>query len=618
MTATPAPHRGIAGTMTDDPMTDPVEIFPYQFQASYTDTIPGGDFPADDPMTMNVNELDDFINALNDAIALIEQDARYAQYTVDAVADLAGLIRAGREGEELVGENTWSVAAEVRSLIDQNRAGAPVAAFSATLPLTSVNPVAQIIAARGVSHDLRGAADEDVATVDTLLAMIAQYEQRAVAARDAINARLTRARTDVGGLRAGIATQMSRATSKEAEITTAASDANRLSAELLGTGESGGLEIEWRNLNRAIQAVDQGSTMIVFGGENPPSPNCNTEASCRTRLAELGTFDSDTNSIVGGLVEAKRTELTGKQADLRRFRTELAAINAEAARLRAAVQPNNQLLNDLVSANNDIDYNVGLIAAAERDVTAQQAADKEALADIPAGIESAKAAAIRTALEGIVNAPGATDPATPRFARDGNLADLTAAGAAVFARNPSAEAESPPALYADYGMWLEGTDAVPVLRTRMGLAGTDAEAAGTGDLSTAGTATYSGTARGLSARTVNEVTASGHFEADVSLSATFGASPTLGGTVRNFRAEAGQGGAHVGPWSIDLPATGPRAGTGDIRNAPFGNVGADGNPTAGGWSAYAYGLDGARPTGVYGGFQADFADGAAIGQFDAR
>ena len=60
------------------------------------------------------------------------------------------------------------------------------------------------------------------------------------------------------------------------------------------------------------------------------------------------------------------------------------------------------------------------------------------------------------------------------------------------------------------------------------------------------------------------------------------------------------------------------APSGDIRNAPFGNVGADGNPTAGGWSAYAYGLDGARPTGVYGGFQADFADGAAIGQFDAR
>ena len=603
-----------------DPQTDDVIPTPYQFQASYS--VSEDDFPADNPMTDDVNEFDDFINALNDAIALIEQDVRYAQYTVDAVVDLVGRIRTGREGEELVGENTWFASAEIRSLIVQNRDGAPVAAFSATLPLTEINPVAQIIAARGVSHDLKGAADEDVASVETLLSMTAEYERRAMAARDAINARLTRARADVGRLRASIATQESQATSKEAEIATAASDANRLSAELLGTEDRIGLEIEWASLNKQIQAFDQGSTDVVFTSEDDAFINCNSENTCRNRLAELGTFDSDTDTIVGGLVEAKRTELTGKQADLRRFRAQLAAINAEAARLRAAVQPNGQLLSDLRAAASEIAHYLRLIAAAEADVTAQQTADKAALEALADDIESTKAAAIRTALEGIVNAPGATDPATARFARDGNLADLTAAGDAVFARAPNAAPDAtPPTTYADYGMWLTGTDAAPVLETRMGLVDPDGAAPGSGDLATPGSATYNGTAHGLSARTAsgeNPVTASGHFTAAVRLDATFGDAPTLGGTVTNFRGVSGQGSAHVNTgWTIDLRATAPRTG-GDIRNAPFAPGTGTGHPTDGGWSAYAYGAAGERPTGVYGGFEADFTDGAAIGQFDAR
>ncbi len=610
-----------------DPETPDVIPAPYQFQASYS--VSGDDFPADDPMTDDKDEFAEFINALNDAIALIEQDVRYAQFTVDAVVDLVGRIRTGREGEDLGGTDEngnewWSAASEIRSLIQQNKVGAPVAAFSAKLPLTEIKPVAQIIGARGISHDLRGAADEDVAAIDTLLRMIAEYEKRAMAARDAINARLIKARADVGRLRAGIATQMSRAVSKEAEITTAANDAKRLSAELFGdegNQNRGGLELEWARLNGAIQAFDQGSIDVVFTSEDLAFVNCNSENSCRQRLADLGTFDSDTNSIVGGLVETKRMELTSKQADLRNFRAQLATINAEVARLRAAVQPNNQLLSDLVFAASEIAYSLRLIAAAEGTVTAQQAADKDALAALAADIESIKAAIIRTALEGIINATGATDPARARFARNGNLADLATAGDAVFARAPNAANDaSPPATYADYGMWLTGTDAEPVLETRMGLVDPDGNAPGPGDLTTPGTATYNGTAHGLAARTQlrggTSETASGHFTAAVRLNATFGDNPQIGGTVTNFQAESGQGSAHVSSaWTIDLRPTVPRGG--NILNAPFGGTGT-GHPTDGGWSAYAYGAAGDRPIGIYGGFEADFDDGAAIGQFDTK
>ena len=580
--ATPVP----GGTKYDDdgdPVTDLVDAPLYRFQASYT-------IPDDDPMTSDVNERDDYI-------ALIEQDVLYARHTVDAVADVIGIIRTGRENDDLGDEDTaqWFAGAEIADYLGQKKGGAPVAAFSATLPFTSVNPVAQIIAARGVSRDLRGAADEDFDTIALLLAEIARYEARAMLAKAAIDDR----RRAVEGQATPIRNQI---TSSETVLVTLMSELDRLETEL----ES--LEAEKTALN---DAHNEGNLANLMDSQSPPGSSCQGRTECMDRRSELNdTADNGLIPTRRGDVVDKKAEIDTSQTRLRNRRTRLAPLDERIRRLGIS--------------QTEIQYWLDLIAAAESAAAAQQTADRAALAALPADIESAKAAAIRTALEGIVNAPGATDPATARFARDGNLADLDeAAGNPVFARRPAPPSET--ALYADYGMWLEGTDAAPVLRTRMGLVDSGGTA-GTVDLTTtdnglAATATYSGTARGLSARTTgtgdDATTASGHFTADVSLSATFGASPTLGGTVRNFRAEAGQGGGHVGPWSIDLPATGPRAGTGDIRNAPFDNVGTDGHPTDGGWSAYAYGAADARPVGVYGGFQADFADGAAIGQFDA-
>ena len=206
-----------------------------------------------------------------------------------------------------------------------------------------------------------------------------------------------------------------------------------------------------------------------------------------------------------------------------------------------------------------------------------------------------------------------------------------------------------PLHYVDYGMWLTGDPSSLGIEARLELVGPDALGRGTVavDVTTpntpsnnlAATATYSGTARGLSARTTGGETASGHFQADVSLSATFGASPTLGGTVTNFRPEAGQGTAHVNPaWSLTLreaalgsggviraqsneyrwdhdddestlpQACGTSLNCGDPRTGVFADDDATGR-----WSAHGYVASGdvgdrKRPTGFYGGFAAAFDD----------
>ena len=570
-----------------DPETPNVIPTPYQFQASYT--IPAGN-----------------LETVEEKIALIDQDVRYAQATVDAVADLVGLIRTGREGEDLTGADDygnnqwWSVAAEVRSLIRQNKVGAPVSEFSATLPLTEVNPVAQIIAARGVSHDLRGAADEDVATIDTLLTMIAAYEQKAMDAKAAIDARWRAVEDQAAPIRALIATS-------EGILAGLMSELSSLESQLSG------LETEFNNIKGELDKLTDSNPetnpdFTVF------DTSCSDEGTCRTRLGNLGRFDTDGTTIIGGLVGDKRAELDPKRA-------EIAATQTRLRNRRTRLPPLDALIQRLGTSQVEIQYYLDLIAAAESAVFAQQTADKAALAALPADIESTKAAAIRTALEGIINETGATDPANARFDRDGILADLATAGDAVFARNPNAESASPPATYADYGMWLEGTDAAPVLRTRMGLVDPGGAAPGSGDLTTPGSATYNGTAHGLSARTTTagetRVTASGHFTAAVRLNATFGDAPMIGGTVTNFQGVSGQGNAHVGSdWRIDLRAT--DASTGNILNGSFDPGTGTGHPTDGGWSAYAYGTSGEPPIGVYGGFEADFTDGAAIGQFDAQ
>ena len=178
-------------------------------------------------------------------------------------------------------------------------------------------------------------------------------------------------------------------------------------------------------------------------------------------------------------------------------------------------------------------------------------------------------------------------------------------------------------MYATYGYWLtydDTTDAatgIALYSNNTGASTTlDLGQAGTGDDATDVTATYSGSAVGISKRGDN----SGQFTADVNLTATFAVAPMLRGRISNF-----QGGA-VGNWTVLLNETALNA------TAGFDAVGTTaGGGAAGEWTAQGYGpapidhdgdtttpLQNQRPTGFHGRFDANFGDGAAAGAFATR
>ena len=183
-----------------------------------------------------------------------------------------------------------------------------------------------------------------------------------------------------------------------------------------------------------------------------------------------------------------------------------------------------------------------------------------------------------------------------------------------------------PLFYVDYGMWLAGDDEDDFdIQARAALIGPDSSSRATPNLTTRASgrnnlgfdsATYSGTARGLSARSQYKeseyVTASGHFLADVELTATFGGTPTLGGTIDNFQSAdpAGQGTDHVNPaWSLDLQGWSLDTGDGAGGLGTFDDGDAETQEAARGhWSAWMHGPADRRPDGIYGGFTAAFRD----------
>ncbi len=165
----------------------------------------------------------------------------------------------------------------------------------------------------------------------------------------------------------------------------------------------------------------------------------------------------------------------------------------------------------------------------------------------------------------------------------------------------------------------------------------------TGAILTDTSATYAGKAAGMSHRqtfgTDGVVVAgsrqSGAFTADVSLTATFGPEAdnavTLGGTINNFMSDNAD--AVDSTWSVQLQSRGFQGGNfGDGAGRTVAS-GQDGT-----WSAQAYGsgtmtkVDGegvpntttgidtlsVRPTGIFGGFNANFSNGAAAGAYATR
>lgn len=132
-------------------------------------------------------------------------------------------------------------------------------------------------------------------------------------------------------------------------------------------------------------------------------------------------------------------------------------------------------------------------------------------------------------------------------------------------------------------------------------------------------ASYKGSAVGMSVvwttdtkgKEVSGSRVSGHFDADVSLTMKFGTSPSLEGTISNFR-----GSGVDASWSVDLDSATLSGGT-------FSDGVTDGGDAAGVWTATAFGGSAtsgseARPAGVFGEFDADFTNGAAAGVYATR
>ena len=194
-----------------------------------------------------------------------------------------------------------------------------------------------------------------------------------------------------------------------------------------------------------------------------------------------------------------------------------------------------------------------------------------------------------------------------------------------YVKNADGTAYMPETLFASYGHWL--TSAVDddanatqwtvhtfatseVATASYSLAAADDENKfGDGD-----TATYSGPAAGMSVHKTDNAAgdgqdiASGRFTADVTLTAMFGASPMIGGTIDGFI-----GSAVNENWTVKLEDATLADGGDEPTTGMTVTTGRDGT-----WSNAAYGAANARPTGVFGGFTAHFSDGHAAGAYATR
>ena len=205
---------------------------------------------------------------------------------------------------------------------------------------------------------------------------------------------------------------------------------------------------------------------------------------------------------------------------------------------------------------------------------------------------------------------------------------------AFYVKNPSEQegvAEMTPyvpeTMYAQFGHWLT-VDAGDVIIHRYAKVGaTEGTEAVTSGLSfdkapdmpdMPDSATYNGDAAGMSVHKTlgpdGEITSiySGAFMADAELILRFGSGTdvTLGGTIDGF-----EGNAIDERWTVELERKAFTDGmfTGEPATGKTVADGRDGE-----WSATAYGAAGARPTGIFGGFNAHFSDGHAAGAYATR
>ena len=177
--------------------------------------------------------------------------------------------------------------------------------------------------------------------------------------------------------------------------------------------------------------------------------------------------------------------------------------------------------------------------------------------------------------------------------------------------------------YVTYGHWLAGSDASPGVKTFAKTSGAPSANPVNWDAGTdlAASASYSGQAAGRAVHREYDgqgnVTDqhSGRFTADVSLKATFGDNPALGGTVNNFKSPDNPD-AVDSTWSVKLK--GDDGDYAPVTSGAVENGVAKGSGENGRWDATSYGEAGKRPTGIYGGFTAHFTDGDVAGAYATR
>ena len=191
-------------------------------------------------------------------------------------------------------------------------------------------------------------------------------------------------------------------------------------------------------------------------------------------------------------------------------------------------------------------------------------------------------------------------------------------------------------MYASYGHWLSAPSGTATVNTYATSATTEP---GSWILHTTGTAhklkdssaKYSGSAAGRSVhKTLGadgdvEGIESGRFTADVALTAIFaGGTSSISGEVSNFVGTDNPD-AVDSSWKVTLSSAAVSGGTmtGGITSD---GTGRDTKGANGTWSATSYGTGSAddqsatavRPTGIYGGFKANFTDGRVAGAYATR
>ena len=174
-------------------------------------------------------------------------------------------------------------------------------------------------------------------------------------------------------------------------------------------------------------------------------------------------------------------------------------------------------------------------------------------------------------------------------------------------------------VYVNYGYWLEQNTVpgpVTVQIYAIETTGTNTSGLSLEETEKVKMATYAGPAIGISVIEENDVVRSGEFEARVSLTVDFQDPddstnfPSIIGKISDF-----DGNAANPEWIVNLKEVELSRGASaiDIDDGVTVTNGENGV-----WSAKAYGDNGEHPTGIFGTFQANFADGNAAGAYATR